>query len=805
MFPLFLFFIALTALPALGRSLDARPRSVTHAYSHSTPGHGPKATSGLHNNETHNRPYIPFRKFPLLHPGHGRNDTALNNTLAFNKTLASTPISRLSTAPTFSKAPVRQYSPVIPSTSSPSSYVPVQTPNIVYTPHGGSRDMSNPHKFISLDAQFDGNRTAVNLESTDGVAHIDCQKDMWNITVKDDGHYDVAKQFWTQGIALVSAICDHEPESSMIFVDRVEHRKPRTVMAYGQASPFQLGMQMPRAKAKFGTYKPEAKRALSSNSVERENLLQRNDDGATLEKRGFVDAMKSFGGGVASVVTNGASHVESAVTNAATHVESAVTNAETHVESAATNAATHFESLATKAATHVESLESKATSELDKIAHKTIATSVTGRVEFPKSLPTDVSPWGPNYPGDKLVTIDGIDVWDLGIHVSGGVSISGEVDFDATKLLGSDKAEFIKGFIDFEGKDWNLDFPLGLEFHDANYRKSFIRPIGVPIPLCGAEDICSFGLPGIFELGPYIQAAFNVTLDIKANGRISLGTNISYPNPHLRWNLHEANDKSNVGGWEGKKTPWFNVSDGSVSITGGIGFDLTQFNGLKFPALSKFPKFESVVPQPNINFTNSLGLDVTVTTGVKGNEHDRRDLSPRRYHARHLPTRSVHEHDADQSPRDMPARQLFQRDADKVCVDNGGTSVKIDIEEGILFGMELTDQIGSNINIWATQIPLYSHCIGEKTTKTSKTSKTHKIAEATGLAGNGTHKANATKTDTLSSIKTRLGHLPAETGSSNSSGLSVGGLNNTSEGGNNTSSQHGEIKKRFRAWENFPM
>ncbi|KAI9661767.1 MAG: hypothetical protein M1821_009006 [Bathelium mastoideum] len=294
----------------------------------------------------------------------------------------------------------------------------------------------------------------------------------------------------------------------------------------------------------------------------------------------------------------------------------------------------------------------------------------SAHIQIPKATPTDISPWGS--PGNKLPSLQGIDIWDLGMQVKGGMELGGgfTADFAHAGSQGWATAHMF-----MKGSDWNFDFPLGLDFHGTNihYENTDV-PIGQPINLC--EELGCIAVQDVFELASALQMNLNASIDVTASGKINMGTNISYAAPAAFWS---SNSSKNASGFEpSNNKKWFNVSDGSIQVTGAIGVDLVHFNGLE---IKEFHDASF-----NFRIVDGVSVVVTVTDNLQDTSKLRRDISPR-----------GHSHD-------VLARELSRRDT---CP---GIGINLALEEEIMLDGD-AGPLNEGIPLYATQIPLYSTCL----------------------------------------------------------------------------------------------
>ena len=516
------------------------------------------------------------------------------------------------------------YSPAIDyggNPHNPKAWTAQRTQDYLYTADGGHRDLSVAHHFVKMNVEYDGNRTGVDLELSDGVESIECTPDQWRIQTKDSAHYNVAKH-WPENVILVtSTFCKSGASRRLLEVSKLTYAEPDTIIAHGEEGLLGMGPPVSRVRVDMGRYKPVlSKKALDTRTPAAPTFRIMRDwkrEVADKEKRGLGsylgglgDDLKGLGGDLS----------------------------------------------------------------------KTHSTKFSGTVHIPTSTPTSISPWAT--PGNKLVSADGIDLWDLGLQMAGEVDLGGSFSIDVTEI-GSD--QWFTGELELDGANWNLDFPIGLDFRGTEVSHSWDGfQIIEPVDLCA--EIGCFAIENLFELGSFVQVTLNTTIDFKGTGKINMGANFTYANPKASWDVTDGS-KNSASGWDGSSTDerWFNVTDGSAELTGAIGLDLTQFNGISLTRLGK--------ATANVSLTDGVSIAVHATRGLgdsTGGSKGRRRSQVTRAH-----------------PRDILVREFMKRDT---CASGGGTSVGLDLEEQVILQAGI-GQFGTAPALWATQVPLYSTCI----------------------------------------------------------------------------------------------
>ncbi|KAI9654076.1 MAG: hypothetical protein M1821_006787 [Bathelium mastoideum] len=606
----------------------------------------------------------------------------------------------------------------------PSAWQPQPTQAFVFTPSGGQRDLSQSHPFIQVTVEYHGNRTGVDLEGTDGISDITCGPDYWKIQTKDAEHFQFAKSWNRDNILVTTTWCQSGSSRRLIQVSNVTYLPPDTIMVYGQESLFGLGSPVSKMRTSFGTHRPDlSKRNLYKPQPDTNLKWKRahqnpkrdifgdagsffgglgstitsdagdaassiTSDGGdvassiTSDGGDVASSITSDGGDLASTITSGAMGAESTLTSGAVGAESTLTSGAVGVESTLTSGAVGLESTVTSAADSIytvvtsdaKSVFTMVTGDIGKLLQQNISKTMSTTVQIPKSAPTQISPWG-NY-GEKLFTFNNMDFWNLGVQLAGSIEMEGDIEIYAEKV-GTDA--FIKGHLGLTGSAWKLDFPVGVVFRNAEFNAQWQRyQLMEPLSLC--PEFGCFAVENIFELGSFVQLVLNITLNVNATGKITMGSNNSYADPTAIWSFG-GDHSHNVSGWQGVHKKWFNASDGIGSVEGSLGVDLQQYNGLNFPMLP--------MGQVGASIANGVSIVAHVKSGVKGNDHQRRDMS-KREHA-----------------KDILARELAKRDT---CVEDGGIDVILDLQEQVVIQAGL-GPLTKDIPLWATQIPLTSTCL----------------------------------------------------------------------------------------------
>ncbi|KAI9698547.1 MAG: hypothetical protein M1820_007437 [Bogoriella megaspora] len=620
--------------------------------------------------------------------------------------------------------------------NNPSAWHPKPTQSFVYTPGGGRRDMSQAHPFVMMHVEWDGDRIAVDLELTDGVKNIECQGGRWRIKTKDKAHYDVAKQWPKEKLILVtSTFCGGGAQRKLLMVSDLKYEEPDIITAYGEGVYLALAPPVRKFNVNLDNHNPNlARRDMKDDTV----FYPKKHD----KRFGFEDLnpvniatsvvapavtsiatqAESVATGVADTVTSGA---ESVGTQVATGAESVGTQIATAVTSAAESVGTVVVDGATSVYSVASSHVSGAVETIQSAIQSGFSWSKSITIDEPKSTPTAKSPWGT--PGTKYNLGMGImDVWDLGMHISGGLIFTGGFAMDIANI---GHEGFFNGHIGINGSDWKLNFPLGFDFHGTSANPIPIQQqLFQPIPLC--EGFC-YSVKDVFDLGPNIQAALHMELAVKSKGRISTGFNVSYDKPWAYWDVTSAKN-SKADGWHGDFKKWFDVDGGKLDITGSIGLDIIQANGFDFKRLK--------AATTNISVTDRVSLVVNLKDNVEhfhvGDEKKRRDLR-KRYQTR------------DESL--VPAA-LRRRDT---C---DGVSIKLSLDEIVMLQAGVAD-LGTMIPFTSTRIPLPSYCISDKHHST-KTHGAHN-ATMTDPSRNGTHPRNGADSGGTTKDRTSLGDTTA--------------------------------------------
>ncbi|KAL9091421.1 MAG: hypothetical protein Q9165_004807 [Trypethelium subeluteriae] len=484
--------------------------------------------------------------------------------------------------------------------------------------------MSAPHQFVKMDVGFHGNRTAVDLESTDGAQQIDCNQTHWRIQTKDQAHFDVAMS-WPHDVILVTgSFCDTAETRKLIEAQDLSFPEPSVIVASGRPGFLNNGFPVSIVSAEFGSYKPsDSSSALvpitAAPTQPTAQPHQPEPSNVPNRKRGFGGIGSFFKSDVHSVF---------------------------------------------------KSETSKAKSETSKAKSYVSDGSKTMSIQVPKATPTNASPWD-NTPGTKLASFQGIDVWDLGMQVNGEMELGGGFTVDLAHI---GQKGWATAYMFMHGSDWNFDFPLGLEFQGTNehYQDTNLT-IGEPIDLC-LEFGC-IAVADMFELGSFLQMNLNATIDVTASGKINMGTNFSYAAPQVYW----GTNTQNASGFEPSNSQkWFDVSDGSISVSGGIGVDFEQFNGLKITKVKE--------ADFSVQIVDGVSLAATLTKEQKGSAKSRRDMSAREH------------------SKDVLARELAKKDT---CP---GVGVKLELDEVLMLQGD-AGPFNGGATLFATQIPLYSTCI----------------------------------------------------------------------------------------------
>ena len=511
------------------------------------------------------------------------------------------------------------------------------TPKFGYTRNGGRRDMSQPHQFVNMNVIFHGNRSAVDLESTDGVQDIDCKKTQWHIRTKDQAHLDVARS-WPQDVILVTgSFCGVAATRKLIEVHELSFLEPDTIVATGKMGYLNNGFPASSISVEFGHHKPTASHSrVTPKTVVSPQSTKDGYEGRVLRQH---NQKRNLWGGVKSKFGSAESDVHSHVTSAISHVST--------IES---------------------SIQSKVTSDVESAASAHFSTSKPMHIQVPKATPTDASPWGSA--GKKLASVESIDIWDLGIQVNGIMELGGGFTADLAHI---GRNGWASAYMFMNGSDWNFDIPLGLDFRGNNvHYENTNLSIGEPIDFC--EEIGCVAIQDVFEIGSTLQMNLNASIDVKSSGKINMGTNFSYAAPAVSWGPASPNAS---GFGPSNKQKWFNVSDGSIQVTGGIGVDFVQFNGLKIQKYKEADFYVQIV--------DGVSLVTTVADQQKGPSKPRRDVS-------------VREH-----PKDILARELSRRDT---CA---GVGISLALDEEIMLQADAGPFNGGK-NLFATQVPLYSTC-----------------------------------------------------------------------------------------------
>ncbi|KAL9079509.1 MAG: hypothetical protein Q9157_001621 [Trypethelium eluteriae] len=514
--------------------------------------------------------------------------------------------------------------------SNPTSWKSQPTPNFAYTRNGGRRDMSQQHQFVNMNVGFHGNRTAVDLESTDGAQQIDCNETHWRIQTKDKAHFDVAMS-WPHDVILVTgSFCETGETRRLIEVQELSFPEPSVIVANGKPGFLNNGLPVSTVSVEFGNHRPsDSSSALTPIATAPTQPAAQPDQpgpSTVYNKRGWFKSEWS----------KATSHIGSAASVVTSHVESAASVVTSHVEAAA-------------------SLHG--------------STSKSMHIQVPKATPTGTSPFSTT--GNKLASFHGMDVWDLGMQVNGGIELGGGFTADLAHI---GKKGWASAYMFMHGSDWNFDFPLGLEFQGTNeHYENTNLTIGEPIDLC-AEFGC-IAVQDIFEIGSFLQMNLNATIDVKTSGKINMGTKYSYAAPQVYW----GTDSQNATGFEpSNREKWFNVSDGSIQVSGGLGLDFVQLNGLKITKVKEADFYVQIV--------DGVSVAATVTKEQKGSSKSRRDISAREH------------------PKDVLARELAKRDT---CP---GLGVKLELDEALMLQAD-AGPFNGGATLFATQIPLYSTCI----------------------------------------------------------------------------------------------
>ncbi|KAL9077285.1 MAG: hypothetical protein Q9157_003427 [Trypethelium eluteriae] len=612
-----------------------------------------------------------------------------------------------SSLPTFSIIPIPIFEPASDSSSSssnyyqpainwgnssqnPSAWIPQPTHAFTFTPSGGQRDMSQSHPFVHLNVEYDGNRTGVDLEGTDGIKNIDCQPGQWRIQTKDTDHFNVAKS-WPKDIILVtSTFCRSGASRRLIQADRLSYKEPDTIMAYGQQSLLGLAPPVLKMRTNFGHHKPNsAKRGLDGQQHRPIREWKRTSDNEKRNGQGITSVI----GNIPFQITQTRDPISTGpvLVTTVTVEDKDKRNVGDRIRSRISSRNSHFKSrfggLFSTANSDVQGAVGTVTSDvkgamstggsevLGALDYTVPSTTVSRFVQIPKSTPTGVSPWG--NPGNKEFGFLGMDFWDLGIKMSGGVEFEGNFEIDAKKI---GQSGFLSGELGINGSNWEFDFPLGLNFQNASFEHTWNTwQLIEPIDIC--PDVGCFAIENVFELGSQLQVTLNITLEVNATGKLTTGTNITYSQPAAKWNFGDES-KNSATGWDGDHQKWFNYTDGNVTLSGGLGFDLTQFNGLSFPQVPN--------ANTNVSFSNGVSIVGHVSMDTKGNSKFKRSNMSKREH-----------------PKDILARVLMKKDT---CTDNGGIEVSLDLEGQVIVQAGVW-KFGTAKPLYATQIPLYSTCI----------------------------------------------------------------------------------------------
>ena len=485
--------------------------------------------------------------------------------------------------------------------------------------------MSTPHHFVNMNVEYDGDRHGVDLEGSDGVHGIDCLPDHWRIQTKDLDHYNVAKT-WPKDVILVSStFCQSGASRRLLEVEELSYVEPNTIIAHGKEGLLGNGPPVSKININMGKFKP--------------NSSKRGLDNPTPVPRGYRMEPKWKGN---------ANDIQKRSSNNLNNRN------------------------------FIKGIIGSITSEVGNF-NPTYSTQVSGSVHIPTATPTAISPW--DTPGTKLASVENMDVWDLGLQMASEITIGGGFSID-NKNIG--KADWFTGSIDLDGLNWNLDFPIGFDFKGSDFQYSWTNwQIIPPVDLC--PELGCFAVENVFKLGSFVQAALNITVDVKKSGRINMGTNLTYTNPKAHWDITD-HTKNSASGWDGTQEKWFNVSDGTAELTGSVGLDLTQFNGFVLQLIKD--------ASANVSLTDGVSIAAHVSQGYVGSSRPkpkakyRRDLSPGQ-------------------PSDILARELLKRDT---CTDNGGTNIELDLEEQVILQAGI-GPFGTAPALWATQVPLYTTCI----------------------------------------------------------------------------------------------
>ena len=595
--------------------------------------------------------------------------------------------------------------------------------------------MSQSHPFIKLSIQYEGNRTGVDLEGTDGIKTIQCSPNVWRIWTKDEAHFNVARRWDKDVILVTSTFCPSGSSRRLIQVHEISYGEPDTIIAHGQQSLLGLAPPVSQMRANFGHHMPNqqnlSRRALDTPQLEvkEHNIDRRILGGLTSAAGGLFDSATSGVVGVATsatgdaggdvttaasavggVATTAASDAGGAVTIATSDAGGAITTATSAAgcaittatsaaggevttatsagggelsiatsgaEGAITTATSIVAGEATTVISDGANIYSHVTSNVASLLSHNISASLKTSVQLPTATPTDASPWGS--PGTNVISYNNMDVWDLGFQMSREVMLEGDFEIHVSKVC---QNGFLTGYMGIEGSNWKLDFSLGLDFKNAHFKKSWDNyQIMQPINLC--PEFGYFAVANVFKIGSEINLNLKLTLGVNANGKLNMGANSSYDQPKAKWVFGE-HQRNSASGWDGKPERWFNLTEGTVDLTGGIGIELQQFNGIKFPNL----------PDAGVNaqLTNGVSIVTSIASGFEGTSPSskaRRDFSKR------------------QHAKDILARELSKKDT---CTKDGGIAVGLELEEVVMVQAS-AGPIGTDIPIWQTKKPLYSTCI----------------------------------------------------------------------------------------------
>ena len=428
--------------------------------------------------------------------------------------------------------------------------------NNLYFTHPGA-DTALDHMFASLDMNFA--KPAVVLENSAYIQNVACSADGLGLTFNGDEGYNYAKQKWPSfgGDFILVSYSDGCKDS-----DAAEHTFWQVTDATFddekkacdvKCSEVGIDKAANDMHAEWGSWAPQAGNTYASGGTPSQSggpassiTPAPSTDG--LDERGLGDLWDDLTSKAGSVVDD----------------------------------------VTSKAGSVVDEVTSKAV----EAADKSFATSFTMDINASPKSTAASAPWPSAV---EIIKVKGVDTYCVGCGAKGHADVSGSADISFLE------AKIKSGTFSLKG---NLEAQLGLGLEGSASASPFSKSIDiVTIPLS------PFEIPGILVLGPYINVAADVSVDLEASGKMMMQVGAKMPNFEASLDLTDKS-KNKQSGFTPQISKKFEA-EGEITVSTTLGLPVELGIGLDVRAIDALDLNVSISNTASVtaygNYSNQPG------------------------------------------------------------------------------------------------------------------------------------------------------------------------------------------------------